>query len=317
MDDQIREENRTPLIGTIRPLRSLDWAELAAGNPGFFERSLRELGLRDAAVKQALTQRSEVEAKLRGLDAEEAKWRRQHRGLYAVTPPELRLIAEERDAAYRSLWDVLKGVSLRAEDTAEARVWVPLFVLSAPDVDGCSVTFEESRMAGRALGWKITLFGGLNGGEAVRATSTTKIPAENGQMKQIKAPIDLTVERSAVLQRGKDTGRTVYQIKAERSKVEATVPELIEKEERLEIGELIRSVRLSRDAAGAPYEDTLTYEWTRSKSLSLDFKVFGAQLALDTQVQQDEKFELKYILRGGHDYAIHYTTDRHGILWTR
>jgi hypothetical protein len=316
VDEQAREARRSSLVGATRSVRSLDWAELAAGDSAFFEQSLRELGLGSPAINRALERRSELEAGLRALDEEETNWRRRTAGTsYFGEPPELQLIARKRDSAYRSLWDILKGISVRVEETTQTIVWVPLFVLSAPDVPGCSVAFEASEMIGRALGWKITLIGGLSGGKEVRTTSTWKVTAEAGDIKQIKVPINLTLERAAVLMRGKDTGRRIYQVRVEDEDVEAAIPELIEGGDPPRRGDIKRRYRLSRDKPGAIFEEIEKYEQTGSRRAALDLKVFGAQVAFEAQVQQDENVALTYQLRGGHDYALHYVVDGDGYLW--
>jgi hypothetical protein len=312
VDEQVHEARRTSLIGATKPVRSLDWAELAAADSAFFERSLRELGLRSSTVNRALEHRDEVEAKLRALHEEEAKYRGR---LYYSPPPELQVIARERDSAYASLWDALKGISVRVEETERTTVWVPLFVLSAPDVPGCSVGFEASKMSGRALGWNITLIGGLSGGKVVRTTSTWKVTAEAGEIKQIKVPIDLTIERCAVLRRRRATGRVIYQARAEDAALDAAVPSLIEGKERLLMGELKRRYRLSGDPTGAITHYVDTYERAGSRKTALELKVFGAQVSFEAEVQQDENVVLTFELRGGHDYALHYLSNGNGYLW--
>jgi hypothetical protein len=309
------------LSGTLEPLDGkvatgglTDWVDAALQSRDAFASGLRSVGLPDDEVERAVSLRDDTEAQLRGIELRIESYRPPG-VLFAVDPVPPELYAQ-RQSVWQRLAGYFRDREIRVLETAETEVRVPLFVLGAADVEGCTAKFDQEEMRTRPLTWSMTVFGsGLGGSRELKASAAASFIAAAGEVKVVFQPLKLTLQRVAVLLDGRQVGGGV-QVDGEKVRTDASPGLLLlSSQARPPTGPSVQRFPLAGDTTGA----LATYQWvytrTSKKNLSVGVDVFQTKLSLTVGTELTKQVTLQYELRGGHDYALLRVAEADGLLW--
>ena len=281
--------DNTLLYGRSQPLEgrtfvwTKPWDGWALEPRDIFEARLREVGLPDDAVSDALRMRDKVEL----VGNQLVDYDRRDRNVFRIeeSPVRLRLLAE-RHSAIERLRGWFVGRVFRVDDSAEIEFDVPLFVLAAADVAGCTASFETNLMRVGGMSWAVTLVGsGLSGAGGISVSTSSKFTAAHGEIKVVFLPVSVTVEKVTVLEHGHAVGEGH---RIDLSKLRTTgAPSLRilpSKTEPRRTG-IAERYLLSGDSTGA----AATYQYAYMSSATLDPQIganaFGFRFSLKVNVR--------------------------------
>jgi hypothetical protein len=316
VDDSWIRGSDERLIGKTYVRGSAAWDKAAVYYSNFLERSLGDLGLPEEDVMTALTLRDEAAEQVRAIDeAERFTLNRSGKG-YSSTDVSQEAEMSRRSALSR-LTDWFKGREIRVNESTEVEVRVPLFVLAAPAVKGCSATFEESVMHNRALLWNVSILGSGLGQSAELATSASwKFSSSGGEIKVVFIPVSVTIARVTVLEKGQTISEG-YQVDASAIKTSSEPGLLLlSPDADPPIGELSRTYPLAGDTTEAIASYEYKYQQKADRHLEIGVTAFHLDAKVRAAVQINGSLSLKYELRGGYDYALHRLTEGDGLLWS-
>lgn len=308
------------LSGTVEPLDSKvavggqkDWVDAALQSRDAFASSLRSIGL-DDEVERTVSLRDDTEAQLQAIELEIERYRPPG-VMFAVDPVPAELYARQR-SVYRRLADYFSDREVRVLDTAMTEVRVPLFVLAGADVEGCTARFDQGVMRTRPLTWSLTVFGsGLGGSRELKASAAASFTAEAGEVKVVFQPLNLPVQRVAILLDGRQVGGGM-RIDSAGIRTDASPGLLLLSADATPpTGAQVQRFPLAGDPTGA----LATYQWvyarTSKKNLSLGLSAFDSKLSLTVGTELTTQVTLQYALRGGHDYVLLEIAEGDGLLW--
>jgi hypothetical protein len=314
MDDDWMTGSVEPLDGKVAIGAREDWVAAALQSRDAFASGLRSIGLPDDEVARTVSLRDDTEAQLRAIDLDIESYR----------PPGARFVMDpvppELYARRRSLWrrfaDYFSDREIRVLETAETEVRVPLFVLAGADVAGCTAMFDQEEMRKRPLAWSMTVFGsGLGGSRELRASAAASFTAAAGETKLVFQPLQLTLQRVAVLLDGRQVGGGV-QVDSAGVRTDASPGLLLlSSQARPPTGLSVQRFPLAGDTTGA----LATYKWvyanTSKRKLSVGVDAFHTSLSLIVGTELTTQVTLQYELRGGHDYVLLRVDEGDGLLW--
>jgi len=303
-----------PIAGQVK-MRTTHWDQAALENRNAFEFGLREVGLPESDVRDALAVRDTVVRVRTHLDRQIEDYWATATVRYEIAPPEVQELQSARGSAMDRLRDWFTGKTVRVEDTATTDVRISLFVLSAPSVPGCTATFAREQTAEGQLSWDVTIFGtGLSGSSSLEVSTSATFTAASGEAKVVFLPGSLTVEKVTVLQHGQEIGRG-YRINAAEFKHNQPGLRLLPASTVLPAGELVSTYPLADDPTGALAKYTYSDKITSTMQLQLGIKVFGADLTLKAQATRSTSVAVTYGLKGGFDYELRQFAEGDGLVW--
>ncbi len=246
------------------------------------EPGLRDAGLSETDVHQALELRDEVASQARYWDGQMGDFRARTGHLrFFDTPPELQEMIAQRESALKRLRNWFAGREFIVEAREEQRLLIPVFVLAAADVAGCTATVSMRREQDVDLEWGVTIAGtGLGGGASLTVSSSATFGAASGEVKEVFVPVAVPVERVTVLKDGRRIGEG-YRIDAAALRVskgfEAAVRRL-PGEAVSSVGRLAKRYLLAGDVPGSIATYDYMYTGSHSRKVTLGVQAFGADL---------------------------------------
>ena len=288
---------------------------------GLLELSLRDAGLRETDVRQALELRDEVASQARYWDRQIADFRARTEHLrFFATPPELQEMITERESVLNRLRRWFTGREFIVEAREERGLRIPVFVVGAADVVGCTATVSMRREHHADLEWGVTIAGtGLAGGASLSLSSSATFGAASGEVKAVFVTVVVPVERVTVLEDGRRIGEGCridaaalrvsgeFEIAVKRLAAEA-VPSP---------GRLAKRYPLAGDVPGAIATYDYAYTVSHSRTVSLGVQAFGADLHVNASVAPSRSVTVTYELIGGSDYELHELAEGCGLVWVR
>lgn len=307
-----------PLAAHVRVFAQ-SWIDSVLADREVLEPSLREVGLCEKEVLEALELRDEAASQARYWDdkIEDFRARTAHLRFF-TTPPELEELISQRESVVARLrnWFNRREYIIEAREEYELRV--PLFVLAAPAVAGCTATVSMRREEGVDLEWGLTIVGtGLGGAANMSVASSATFGASEGEIKAVFVPAIVPVERVTVLEEGRRIGEGFRIDPAGLAKSpplelgvmrmpRAAVPAA---------GRLVNRYLLADDTPGAVATYDYSYANSGSGKLSLGVKALGADLHVSASIAPSHSVSVTYGLAGGSDYELHELAEGCGLIW--
>src|SRR5262249_28178103 len=170
-----------PLEGRVR-VSAQSWVESVLTDRDVLKDGLRDAGLRETDIDEALELRDEVALQAQYWDGQIEDFRARTENLrYFVTPPELQEMITKRESMINRLRDWLAGREFIIEAREERKLPIPVFVLAAADVAGCTATVSMRQERGIDLEWGVTIAGsGLGGGGGLTISASAAFGAARG-----------------------------------------------------------------------------------------------------------------------------------------
>lgn len=300
------------LEGSIRSW-DLPWHSAATSDPEAFARGLQELGLPDREVREVIPTVDEASSVNKAID----HFNYEHRFVrFFRAPEELEELYSKRLGIIDRLSDWFSHRSFRIDKTEEKKVDLPVFVLSAPAVDGCSTSFTLAKEVTRNLSCDLKVYGtGTFGGAESNCNATCTFTAQAGEVKVVFARAELTVGTVTTLINNTPLGEGTTITAIEFPDNTAPGVKLVRDDPPLHPGEYFRTYPLAGDTPGAPERYAYDYRETDTRGFGIGVNAFGADLGLKVEVTLKESIGLEFALSGGHDYPLYSPANGHGIMW--
>jgi len=305
-----------PLAGSAR-LRPATTSELAVRNRTAFADGLARLGLGAADRNEALRVRDEVAGEVRLLDDHYAAIAR---ASYRISsPPEAIAIAQQRRSAFQRLSDWFADRQFEVHATTTLEVRVPLFVVAAPDVDGCRTTLAPAGRRPCALSAEVVVYGAGGGAGAIgHVTTTSGVSVAHGERTVVFVPVTVTVADVTVYDAGRQIGRGI-QVGAGAAPRAITPGALRYRPgaRPAATGALTDTYFLRTEAPGSvqTYERVEQHPHVETRDLRLGLAAFGVDATIGATVSLTAPVVLDLDLAGGHDYELHEPEQGYGLAW--
>ncbi len=297
-------------------ITAYSWEELAVSDREAFLYAIENLGLRQDDLSHLLTLRDDVAREVMELDSD---YRRFFASVvYALEPEVAHRFLVRKQSALRRLGSWLKGYSVHVDNCELVEYHIPLFVLSAPAVDGCRVTFTSEGLTKGEMGWNLILAGsGFTETSVIAVAVSANFGASSGEAKVVFLPVSVQVEQVAILDRNSHVlARGTRAFVAEGPQAPTPGLLLLDAGSEPDPGALVRTFPLAGDTSGeiATYE----YSYTQSspRSLAVSIHALGADVGLKGSQSLQQSLTLRYELRGGYDYHLHNAATEEGLVWT-
>ncbi len=309
-----------PLEGRVR-VSAQSWVESVLADRDILKPGLRDAGLHETDVHEALELRDEVASQARYWDGQIEDFRARTEHLrYFVTPPELQEMITKRESVISRLRDWLAGREFIIEAREERKLPIPVFVLAAADVAGCTATVSMRQEHGIDLEWGVTIAGtGLGGGADLTISSSATFGAASSEVKAVFVTAVVPVERVTVLKDGRRIGQGC-RVDAAALAIPGEYALAVKPLRGAEVpaaGRLAKRYPLANDVPGAIATYDYTYKSSQSRMLSLGVKAFGADLHVSASISPSRSVTVTYGLLGGSDYELHELAGGCGLIWVR
>jgi hypothetical protein len=235
---------------------------------------------------------------------------------YKEPPPPVAEFYNARVVAADRLRNFLSGRRFRVDDTTTVPIQIPLFVLSAAAVEGCSASFARQQSTVVQMSWDVKIFGtGLTPSGSLQVLTEAVFSAKSGEAKVVFVPGSLRVEKVTALKRGRVIGHG-YRIDGSKMKPDSE-PGLfvLDPSTLLPAADVVKTYPLAGDTTGA----LATYKYSDKLSggigLQLGITAFGADIKLKGEIKRSASVELTYQLKGGHDYELRRFAEGDGLVW--
>jgi len=299
-------------------VRVMSWEEAAFADPGRFAGDLRVLGLGDgdsrASVEFAASAKARADAAVSEFRASQPLHVAEDERAQAEAE---RIYNSARGSALGGLRKWWKDRSIRIEDRIEVPLRLPLFLLSAAGIPGCTASFTVEGGHEREFSWSVTVLGsGLGADSNVRTSASATFKARSGERKVAFLPVMISVEKVAVVERGKAISHG-HRIDVAGLHGQANDPAVMLLEESAvpPLGPREHRYQLSDDATGGIATYTFRYWRSRRLPVRLGVKAYGTEIGLSVTSEMDQSTTLTYELIGGHDYSVHRPAYWDGVLW--
>jgi hypothetical protein len=300
-----------PLVGSAK-IFTEPWEETALANRRVFELALRDVGLPEQELDEVLALRDEVAVDAKTLDdridAMVAV------GMHWDDPA--REVRRERESVVARLRSWMGGRSFRVEAQEDVQVRIPLFVLAAAELAGCTASITTIRQRWDALLWSVTIFGtGLGDTANISVSSSSKFTASDGEVKVVFLPAEVRVEKGTLVKGARSIG-TGYRIDAAHLRTTgAPGLLLLSAGARPPAGKLAERYPLSGDTSGAVATYEYTYERSTSSNLGVAIKAFNVDIGVNATIGSMSSLVLTYDLVSGLDYELHRLRSGEGLVW--
>ena len=301
-----------------RLLETISWDDAALHDRAEFETSLRQAGLSEASVSEALAARDRGAAEM----AEAVERLKPYENIhFEFSPPEhieaLEFYAAKKRSALEILGDWWKD-RIRVVGPREAvLVKVPVFVLGTPSAPGCKAAWTTEITTGFSDGWSLQLAGSGLGSDTRNAyVSTASFEASSGQTKMIVCHVPLEIELVEILEPGKPTIRHYRVILKEIPEKDLWLsPELLSPDAAPAKAEYVRPYLLAADPTAAPAVFSQAYVQASRKKVTAGFSAHGVQLSLSATSDFESAVTITHTLSGGMDYGLFRARDYDGYLF--
>jgi len=306
--------------GAVADVTVIPWEEAALANPSRFADELRTLGLRvediDASVDLAASGKAEADTAVSNF------WATRGHNFFEdpADPARAKQIYNSAQASGLSKlrnWWKDRNICIQVEERTEVSLQLPLFLISAPGIPGCSATFTTESFEGHGFGWSVTIMGtGLGADSSVQASASATFKAASGETKVVFLPATVFVEKITVLDRGAPIYNG-YRIDVAGIHKQNYAPAvmLLDANSLPPLGRKDKDYQLGGDTSGGITTYKHTYMRTKKPFKRLGIKTHGVELELSVQSEMSKRKELVYDLRGGYDYVLHRVADWDGLLW--
>jgi hypothetical protein len=293
----------------------LTWEERAFGDEALFTSGLHDLGLPDSKIAEAWSAFSEMSKPLDRVDDQIRDFQERDTALHYQTPEELLRLYEKRRSTLERILDQFKAQTFRIDSTTQSKLRIPVLILSAPAVEGCSISFTTSTQLDRNLSFRLTVYGsGTGGATKASCKAQCEFIVNDGNAKVVFLPAELTVGEVSVLAKGEVIGQGPQIQTIDFPDADPAVT-LIPRGAYPAAGALIKTYPLAGDTTG----DVSTYRYDYNKydniGFSLKTQAFGLDVGLQVEVALLRTVGLTYTLKGGHDYSLHHVDEGVGITW--
>jgi hypothetical protein len=285
------------LGGGVENVERLTWGEAALLEGPYILESLREMGFPDRSISEAL--------------AIYTDWL----NVASTREGSARLDESMYPRGFERLNDWFHGRSIEVIESQAREVRVPLFLLTAPPVTGCSVGLERKDTALKNVEWQLKFYGtGAEGVAEAKTSISVKFCAQEGQSKQAFLPVLVNTCRVAVKKRGKTIGTGfTYEADFISGMHPASFP--TSRTNRKMHASAVGIFPLEKDDPESTTVYGVEVDRQTGRTLSLGFKAFNTEFSLKYRAQLSLGIALTCNLRGGHRYIARGVRDREGILW--
>ena len=294
----------------------LTWEERAFGDEAFFTSGLHDLGLPDSKIAEAWSVFSEMSKPLDSIDDQIREFRERDIGLHLRTPEELQRLYEKRRSTLKRISDRFKAQTFEINSITQSSLRIPVFILSAPAVEGCSTSFTTSTQLTHNLNFRLTVYGsGIDGATKAWCQARCEFIVNAGDAKIVFLPADLTVGEVSVLVKGKTIAQGSQIQTIDFPESEPAVA-LIPRDAYPLAGARVKTYPLAGDTTGDVSTYSYDYYQYGTRGFSLKAQAFGLDLGLQVEVALQRTVGLTYTLKGGRDYSLHYVHEGLGITWS-
>ena len=306
------------LDGQVRVIGTLNWAELAISRPEFLVDSLTALGLPSTSIAEAASltrhQLRPVPGGRRSpLDVD---YFGKHGGGQVGRPPYGGTPDPFTARPLTRLRDWLAGHHTQVDDSQLTEVKVPLFLLTAPAIPGCSVELETSHTDANSVGWSLKLFGtGLEGGFKTATTMTSTFTAQPGETRQAFVPVTVEACRVTVTD---DDGRILghgYATHVHKPTGMNPAARPVPASTGQPDGSTPQVFPLEDTEPGRASTYVMDQVSTAEHTISLGFTAFGQDQKITATVGLQHEVKLTCILVGGYRYFARNVDAQPGVVW--
>ena len=314
MDLRITEGASERLEGDI-DAQHLTWEERVFADPACFRSGLHDLGLSDSEIAETWSVFSEMSKPLDSIDHQIREFEERDISLHLRTPEELKRLYEKRRSTLERISDRFKAQTFRIDSTTQSALRIPVFIISAPAVEGCSVSFTASTQLTHNLNFRLAVYGsGIDGTTKASCETHAEFIVNAGDAKVVFLPAELTVGEVSVLAKGRVIGQG-SQIQAIDFPDSEPAVALIPPDAYPSAGALVKTYLLGDDTTGDVSTYSHDYYQYGTRGFSLMAQAFGLNLGLKVEVALNRTVGLTYMLKGGRDYSLHYVHEGLGITW--
>jgi hypothetical protein len=306
-----------PLETFSRTLERTAWDDVALDDRVAYEAALREAGMSEKSVLDAVLARDDAAAEM----AEAIERLKPYRGVAFKGPPPDYIEAQElyrtqRVSAQRKLRRWWKK-NVKVVGSEQRTVVIPLFVLGTPSVQGCKAEWTNEIASVFTAGWTLHVagsgFGSDSGNTYVESAS---FEASSGEHKVIFCEADLRIEHIEIRQKG---GPPVQRSRIDLAGMAQSSPRLglllLAPDAVPARGPLAYRFPLAGDPSDSSATFTRKYSQDKTKNVSVGIDVHGVQLGLTATSDFGSSVEIKYTLKTGTDYELFHAADCDGLLF--
>ena len=211
---------------------------------------------------------------------------------------------------------MVPGDHLELDDVDVLNLSIPIFVLAAPDVEGCTAAVRIEKAITGEFVWGVKLFGtGLGGAAKITVKVRAGFSAARGEVKEVFVPVSVNAEKGVLRRRGKSIGPAVRVDADNLRPLGAVAPRLLPRETAFTLGALVERYPLAGDTTGALAEYEYLYERIAAGETEIGVKAFGVDLSLKASVERARSMTVNYQLAGGFDYELHGLGAGDGLVW--
>ena len=311
MDQRWTEGDGERLEGEVS-VGYVEWEEAALKDKAQFASRLHDVGLPDDEIADGMSVLGQVSSQIAEIDRQIKDLQS---GTYFMLPPELLDLYTKRQSVLERLSDWFSRQTIRVDRTVHSALRVPVFVLSAPAIDGCSASFATSTQLTRNIDCRVAIFGpGM--GESYLASCQAKCTfvCNAGDTKVVFIPAELTVGELSVLAKGRVISQGFHITAVQFTDPEPAVT-LVPRDAYPSLGARIKTYPLTGDTTGDVSTYGYKYKQSQTAGFSLKVEAFGADIGFKVEVALEREVELTYALKGGYDYSLHYLDEGEGIAW--
>ena len=223
-------------------------------------------------------------------------------------PPRRTATHDEQDIDFPDLSEVFRhrGGHKTYGEVRHVTLKCPIFVLTAPDVEGCTTTLTRSRAA--EGGWKLDLklFGnGVSLGQKVTITWTSEFTASAGRVHRLYLPIPVAVQEvTTTFDDGREEAITYeYALQLDLVPPESLHVETLTDWTRPDGPHVTVLEAGLRDQSETELQkESFSYESETAGDVEIGFKAFGADQTVKVEFGSTHSIELAAALAPGHDY---------------
>jgi hypothetical protein len=292
-----------------------DWIDTLAYDKHRFERSLRELGLRNEVIDRDL----------RRYDRLQGPPPRVPENMHFYGPDGAQEYLSQKYAdrlrhLKQGLVRFVSGREYRVVDESTARTRLPLLRFHSPPVPGSKVTVKLGSSYMLKGGWTVTVGGvGLGPTTTLDVSTTSTYSSSSGACKLLSIPVNLLVQRVDVFERGRliGSGTRAHVQSNVKNPTQRTVrsdpPESCEAGPATGDGDPEWDFR--QDRTSDVHVEVHGWEVSNALNMSVPLTAFGFGLSVEASIHLSSSLEVVCELPAGHRYIRRRAADAHGFVW--
>ena len=303
MNIQIKPEG---LVEKAYPWTTDTWITSVAHNPSKMYAVIHDLGIRDPEVTTDL-----------------------YEAMHSVVieyPENFAPFDEYAPIRSKGFWgmesairDWFAGIKVIEEDTTLVTKQVPLFLFNSPPFPGAKVTYGETQVNTKSLGWKIEVLGtGFGADVTVAITHTTEFISSAGNQKLIFAPLNVRLVKAALYKQGIFQGNFLKASLAEPKEREANGIRSLSTAEWKELAlshQPIDRFDLSGDKSSDVAKYQRIYKLSGSFESKLGLKAFNLETNITAKCSAEHSAEATFELPPGRIYRLWAPSSMSGFFF--